>query len=58
MGYATVRKGNKKYEISGSDPKKLKLIKEVRMDHRSEYRGALHAQKPASTSKFKCVPIK
>jgi hypothetical protein len=57
-GYATVLKDGKKVDIPGSDEKADDFKKEIRTDHRSEYRGMLHLQKPVDATKFRAVPDK
>ncbi len=51
-GYATVLKNGKKVDIPGSSAKGKHFKKENRVDHRSEYRAAMHAKKPADTANF------
>ena len=55
-GYATVLKDGKKVDIPGSDKKEAAFKKEIRTDHRSEYRKRLHLEKPADTSDFSAIP--
>jgi hypothetical protein len=57
-GYATVLKNGKKIDIPGSDKKEDDFAKEIRTDHRSEYRKMLHLRKPDDTMKFSAIPGK
>jgi hypothetical protein len=57
-GYATVLKNGKKVDITGSDEKKEDFKKEIRTDHRSEYRKKLHKRKPADTTNFRAISDK
>jgi hypothetical protein len=51
-GYATVLEDGKKVDIPGSSAKEEHFKKENRVDHRSEYRAAVHTQKPPDTRHF------
>jgi hypothetical protein len=55
-GYASVRKGSKIIEKTGSKDKELKFKREDRTDHRSEYRKARHGQKPNHTFNVTSLP--
>jgi hypothetical protein len=51
-GYATVLEDGEKVDIPGSSAKGKHFKKEKRLDHRSEYRAAVHTRKPADTANF------
>jgi hypothetical protein len=51
-GYATVLEDGIKVDIPGSSAKGKHFKKENRLDHRSEYRAAVHTKKPADTARF------
>jgi hypothetical protein len=57
-GYATVLKNGKKIDITSSDDKEEDFKKEIRTDHRSEYRKMLHLLKPTDTINFTALPDK